>query len=168
MPEMYIDRGIIHNSTLACFLLSLCAQKYELEDSEFPLDLLKIQMVLPFVWNDSCRKALEKRNARTRFNTVLREAPELKVDLERRVSSHTAVTFQGLNLAVSSGIIEVTHATNEAPIIKFVLERWPHGTKSALPSEMVTAVNRLANWYSDIDTPTLLKLLFGIPHEVSH
>lgn len=168
MSEMYVDRGIIHNSTLACFLLSLFAQKYELEDSEFPLDLLKLQMVLPFVWNESCRKALEKRTARTRFDTVLREAPELKVDLERRVSSHTAVTFQGLNLAVSSKLIEVIHSTSEAPVIKFTLERWPPGTKSALPSEMVTAVNRLANWYSDIDTSTLLKLLFGIPHEVSH
>ncbi|MCJ8176835.1 DUF6521 family protein [Pseudomonas viridiflava] len=168
MPKIYVDRGIIHNSTLACFLLSLFAQKYELEDSEFPLDLLKMQMVLPFVWNDSCRKAIEKRTARTRFNTVLREAPELKIDLERRVSSHTAVTFQGLNLAASSKLIEVTHSANKAPTIRIIFERWPHGTKSTLPSEMVTTVNRLANWFSDIDTPTLLKLLFGIPHEVSY
>ncbi|WP_161865960.1 three component ABC system middle component [Pseudomonas yangonensis] len=168
MPEVYVDRGIIHNSALACFLLSLFAQKYELEDPEFPLDLLKLQMVLPFVWNESCRNALGKRTARTRFDTVLRESPELKVDLERRVFSHTAVTFQGLNLAVSSKIIEVTHSPSEAPVVRFILERWPHGTKSALPSEMVTTVNRLANWYSEIDTPILIKLLFGIPHEISH
>lgn len=168
MTQLYLDRYVIHNSSLSCFLLTLFVQQYELEASEHPLDLLKLKLVLPFAWDEICRDVLCGRNARSKLDAILRESPELRIDLQERVKSRAAVTIQGLNLAVSANLLSVTHKENELPVFTNVTERWPKGTKSALPKEMVATVNRLANWYADIDTPTLLKLLFGITNEIPH
>jgi hypothetical protein len=164
----YLDTYVVHNSSLSCFLLTLFVQQYELEASEHPLDILKLKLVLPFAWDEASRNVLRSKNARSRLDTILREAPELKVDLEERVASRAAVTLQGLNLAVSTNLLSVLHRKDELPVFSNKNDRWPKGTKSALPKEMVGTVNRLANWYSCIDTPTLLKLFFGIPNEISH
>jgi hypothetical protein len=147
--------------------LTVFVQQYELEASEHPLDMLKLKLVLPFVWDEASREALCSRNARTRLDTVFREAPELKIDLEQRVASRAPVTLQGLNLAVSTNLLAVAHSKDELPVFSKKIDRWPRGTKSALPKDMLMTINRLANWYAGIDTPTLLKLLFGIPNEIS-
>ncbi|MEG8204002.1 three component ABC system middle component [Pseudomonas sp. 5FOS] len=168
MNRPYLDRYIVHNSSLSCFLLTLFVQQYELEASEHPLDLLKLKLVLPFAWDEASRGALCSRNARSKLDAILRETPELKVDLEQRVASRAAVTIQGLNLAVSTKLLAVTSRENDLPVFSNLIARWPKGTKSALPKEMVSTVNRLANWYASVDTPTLIKLFFGIPNEISH
>lgn len=143
-------------------------QQYELEASEHPLDLLKLKLVLPFAWDEASRESLCSRNARSRLEVILRESPELKVDLEQRVTARAAVTVQGLNLAVSTKLLAVTPRENDLPVFSNLITRWPKGTKPALPKEMVSTVNRLANWYAGVDTPTLIKLFFGIPNEISH
>lgn len=168
MNRPYLDRYIVHNTSLSCFLLVLFVQQYELEASEHPLDLVKLKLVLPFAWDEASRGSLCSRNARSKLDAVLREAPELKVDLEQRVASRAAVTVQGLNLAVSTKLLAVTQRENDLPVFSNLSDRWPKGTKSALPKEMVSTVNRLANWYAGVDTPTLIKLFFGISNEISH
>lgn len=168
MKGPYLDTYVVHNSSLSCFLLTLFVQQYELEDSEHPLDILKLKLVLPFAWEEVSRNVLRSKNARSRLDAILREAPELKIDLEQRVASRAAVTLQGLNLAVSTNLISVEQSVDTLPVFRMKSDRWPKGTKSALPKEMVATINRLANWYSGIDTPTLLKLFFGIPNEISH
>lgn len=168
MSGPFLDTYVIHNSALACFLLTVFVQQYEMEASEYPLDILKLKFVLPFVWDEASREALCSRNAKTRLDKLLREAPGLKVDLERRVASRAPVTLQGLNLAVSTNLLAVAHRKDELPVFRNNIDRWPRGTKSALPKDMVMTINRLANWYASIDTPTLLKLLFGIPNEISN
>ncbi|MNJ49171.1 hypothetical protein D3C77_443890 [compost metagenome] len=168
MNRPYLDRYVVHNSSLSCFLLALFVQQYELESSEHPLDLLKLKLVLPFVWDEASRESLCSRNARSKLDAVLRESPELKVDLEQRVASRAAVTVQGLNLAVSTKLLVVTQRKDDLPVFSNLSARWPNGTKSALPKDMVSTVNRLANWYASVDTPTLLKLFFGISNEISH
>ncbi|MEF9898075.1 MAG: three component ABC system middle component [Pseudomonas sp.] len=168
MNGPYLDTYVIHNTALACFLLTVFVQQYELEASEHPLDMLKLKLVLPFVWDESSREALCSRNAKTRLDKVFREAPGLKVDLEQRVASRAPVTLQGLNLAVSTNLLAVVRRKDELPVFSNKIDRWPRGTKSALPKDMVMTVNRLANWYAGIDTPNLLKLLFGIPNEISN
>lgn len=168
MTQLYLDQYVVHNTSLSCFLLTLFVQQYELEASEHPLDLLKLKLVLPFAWDEICRDALCARNARSKLDAILRDSPELRIDLQARVKSRAAVTIQGLNLAVSANLLSVTHKKDELPVFTNMTERWPKGTKSALPKEMAATVNRLANWYADVDTPTLLKLFFGINNEIPH
>ncbi len=72
MSGPYLDTYVIHNTALACFLLTVFVQQYELEASEHPLDMLKLKLVLPFVWDEASREALCSRNAKTRLDKVFR------------------------------------------------------------------------------------------------
>lgn len=168
MSQPYLDKYVVHNSSLSCFLLTLFVQQYELEEPKSSPDLLKLKLVLPFAWDEVCRADLCRRNTRSAIDAVLRDTPQLKIDLQERVMSRAAVTIQGLNLAVSTNLLSMTHGEDGLPVFHKTSERWPIGTKSALPKGMTQTVSRLATWYAKIDTPTLLTLLFGIPNEISH
>lgn len=166
MARAYIDRHLIHNSSLACFLLASFVSEYESQDSEFPIDLMKLMLVLPVVWNESNRIALGSRNARSKIDAVLRDNPVLKIDLEVRVKAHAPATLQGLNLAVSSGVVARSISADGSVHFSTLLSRWPTGIKKTIPADMLKTTKQLALWYSTASTETLYRLLFGIPNEI--
>jgi hypothetical protein len=166
MVGTYLDRHLIHNSSLACFLLTSFVYEYESQLSKFPVEITKLMLVLPVVWNESNRSALGSRNARSKIDAVLRDNPVLKIDLEMRVKAHAPVTLQGLNLAVSSGLMARNLNADETVCFSTLASRWPTGVKKTIPSEMLKTTKQLAIWYSTVSTETLYKLLFGIPNEI--
>lgn len=166
MIGAYIDRHLIHNSSLACFLLASFVSEYESQASEFPIDLTKLMLVLPVVWNERNRIALGTRNARSKIDAVLRDNPALKIDLEARVKAHAPATLQGLNLAVSSGLVTRSVEADGTVHFSTLMSRWPIGIKKTIPSDLLKTTKQLAVWYSTASTETLYKLLFGIPNEI--
>jgi hypothetical protein len=165
MSAPYMDRHLIHNSSLACFLLAYFVSEYKTSDCDNPIDLPKILLVLPIVWNPASSDALSKRNTASTVDNVLRNTPVLKIDLERRVQEYTATTLQGLNLAVSANLIK-KEPGEDGDLFTSLITRWPTGTKTALPAEMVKATKQLATWLATVSTSHIYKLLFGIPNEI--
>jgi hypothetical protein len=166
MSEIYLDRHLIHNSSLACFLMTHFIGEHEAAGSSYPLDLPKLMLVLPLTWSETNREHLNKRTARSAIAAVLRETPILKVDLRQRVEAHTPCTLQGLNLAVSSRLIGKLSGQDGFGNFKILMEQWPRGVKKSIPPSMLQTVQRLAKWFSTESTENLYKLLFGIPNEI--
>ncbi|MFW3895261.1 three component ABC system middle component [Pseudomonas bharatica] len=167
MSEPYVDRELIHNSSLACFLMTHFVKEYEDVGSPFTLDLPKLMVVLPLAWNEGNREKLNAGNTRPSLENILRKHPALRVDLEKRVRAHLPTTLQGLNLAVASRLVgKMGSPTGEK--FQLLMERWPRGIKNTIPVSMLLTVERLAKWFSTLSTEDLYKLLFGIPHEVHH
>ncbi|MCY1538014.1 hypothetical protein D9M68_735350 [compost metagenome] len=157
----YVDRNLINNSSLACFLLVNFIKQYEEASVEGGQpDLLKLLLVLPFAWHETSRKSIKNRNFSTLLDNVLQEEPLIKANLKRRVSSYSGATIQGLNLATASGLIKRI-STDDQDRFSTNFVRWPSGIKTALPDEMTKTTKRLANWFCIVDTPTLYKALFG-------
>lgn len=166
MSEAFLDRHLIHNSSLACFLLLHFVGQYQQAAPGRAPDLPKLMLVLPLVWNEAARNELAKRNARSAFSTVLRDTPVLKVDLQQRVTAHTGATLQGLNLAVSSRLLGKIGKTSEAATFQVLVDSWPRGIKKQIPDKMMQVTERLAKWFATEPTENLYKLMFGIPYEV--
>ncbi|HCP31042.1 MAG TPA: hypothetical protein DIT96_15805 [Pseudomonas sp.] len=166
MSEPYLDRQLIHNSSLACFLLThFIGELQEAGLGQTP-DLPKLMLVLPLVWSQSSRDALSKRTSRSSVGAVLRETPVLKIDLQQRVSAHAATTLQGLNLAVSSRLVGKTGSRGNETRFQVLVDRWPRGLKSTIPASMLQTTEKLAKWFATDTTENLYKLLFGIPNEI--
>jgi len=165
MNAPYMDRHLIHNSSLACFLLTYFISEYESSKSDHPVDLPKLLLVLPIVWNPASCAALSKRNTSSTIDNVLRDTPVLKIDLERRIQEYTALTLQGLNLAVASKLVE-KEPGDDGDVFNNLVIRWPKGTKTSIPSEMLKATKQLSGWLASVSTPKIYKLLFGIPNEI--
>ncbi|WP_370526777.1 three component ABC system middle component [Pantoea sp. Tr-811] len=162
MNTPHLDKHLIHNSSMACFLLTSFVEEYCGEKSPHPIDLPKLLLVLPIVWNEAARKALARKNTRSNAESIIREHPILKVDLTIRVQAHTATTFQGLNLAKSANLITSTAQTNGEPSFVRSETRWPKGTKPRLPDDMLKTTRQLAIWFSKIPTEILFRLFFGM------
>lgn len=166
MNEAYLDRQLIHNSSLACFLLTYFIGQYQNAASANTLDLPKLMLVLPLAWSESSRAELSKRTARSTLAAVLRETPVLKIDLQQRVAAHAGTTLQGLNLAVSTRLIGKIGTMANGVSFQVLADRWPSGIKSTIPTAMMQTVERLAKWFATESTENLYKLLFGIPNEI--
>lgn len=162
MSAIHLDKHLIHNSSMACFLLTFFIEEYCRENSENPIDLPKLLLVLPIVWNEAARKTLATRNTRSNAISIIREYPILKVDLAIRVQAHTATTFQGLNLAKSAKLVQTHSGVNGDSTLSRTNTRWPKGTKPLLPDEMLKTTRQLAIWFSTVPTEILYRLFFGI------
>lgn len=165
MSAPYLDRHLIHNSSLACFLLAYFISEYKSSTSAHPIDIFKLLLVLPIVWNPPSSAALAKRNTSSPIDNVLRETPVLKIDLERRVQEYTAATLQGLNLAVAAKLV-AKEPSDDGDIFTSLVIRWPKGTKASIPPEMLKTSKQLSGWLASVSTIQIYKLLFGIPNEV--
>lgn len=166
MSEAYLDRQLIHNSSLACFLLTHFIGHYQIAAPGHIPDLPKLMLVLPLAWSESSRDELIKRTARSSLAAVLRETPVMKIDLQRRVSAHASVTLQGLNLAVATRLIGRIDTTANGVSFQLLVDRWPRGIKNTIPRAMLRTAERLAKWFATESTENLYKHLFGIPNEV--
>ncbi|WAC44614.1 DUF6521 family protein [Pseudomonas sp. SL4(2022)] len=166
MSEAYLDLQLIHNSSLACFLLTHFIGQYQDAASGQTPDLSKLMLVLPLAWSESSREELSKRNARSALAAVLRESPVLKIDLQQRVAAHAGATLQGLNLAVSTRLIGKVDSTATGVRFQVLVDRWPRGIKNTIPTAMMQTTERLAKWFATESTENLYKLLFGIPNEI--
>ncbi|RAU45534.1 MULTISPECIES: three component ABC system middle component [unclassified Pseudomonas] len=165
MSEPYLDRQLIHNSSLACFLLAHFIEQYQDAASGQPPDLPKLMLVLPLTWSERSREALSKRNSRSTIANVMREAPVLKIDLAQRVTGHMPTTLQGLNLAVSSRLVGKI-GSGDVASFQSLADRWPRGIRNTIPTAMLKTVEKLAKWFAAESTENLYKLLFGIPNEI--
>lgn len=163
MSAPFMDRHLIHNTSLACFLLAYFINEYE--SADHPVDLPKLLLVLPIVWNPASSSALSSRNTASAIDSVLRDSPVLKIDLERRVQEYTASTFQGLNLAVSAKLV-VKKPGVDGDVFTGLVTRWPNATKASIPPEMLKTTKQLSSWLASVSTPHIYKLLFGIPNEI--
>ncbi|WP_240320385.1 three component ABC system middle component [Pseudomonas putida] len=162
MSTPHLDKHLIHNSSLACFLLVFFIDEYCREKSEHPIDLPKLLLVLPLVWNEAVRNALEKRTTRSSAESIIREYPILKVDLSMRVKAHAATTFQGLNLAKSANLIATESDSNGSTSFSRSTVRWPKGAKTQISADMLKTTRQLAIWFSTLPTELIYRLFFGI------
>ncbi|MDD1963756.1 DUF6521 family protein [Pseudomonas putida] len=166
MSEPFLDRQLIHNSSLACFLLAHFVGQYQNAASGGVPDLPKLMLVLPLTWNDKSRDALAKRNSRSAIGTVMRETPLLRIDLQPRVQAHIGTTLQGLNLAVSTRLIGRLGDSADTVRFQVLTTRWPNGIRNTVPTAMLQTVERLAKWFAAESTENLYKFMFGIPNEI--
>lgn len=152
----YVDRSLIQNSTLACFLLTSFVHRYgELTAQTASPELLKLLLVLPIVWHKESCNTVKSRIFATPLQAVLADYPSIKNQFQERVAEFTRVSCQGLNLACASGLLRRVTIENE-PYFSANFERWPRGSKPAnAPNEMLQAIERLAVWFKDAKTAQL-------------
>lgn len=163
MTVGYVDRNLVHNSALACFLLTAFVHQYEelTAKTESP-ELMKLLLILPVVWHKESCNAIKSRQFTTPLQAVLADSPLIKNQFQERVAEFSPVSCQGLNLACASGLLRRTSIENE-PYFSVAFERWPQGSKPTnAPSEMLQALNRLAVWFKDAQTAQLYNQFFGI------
>ncbi|WP_369987567.1 three component ABC system middle component [Pseudomonas xanthosomatis] len=162
MNAPHLDKHLIHNSSMACFLLTFFIEEYCRENSDNPIDLAKLLLVLPIVWNEAARQTLATRTTRSNAQSIIREYPILKVDLDTRVQAHAATTLQGLNLAKSAKLLQTQLDSDGDTVFTRTSTRWPKGTKPLLPDDMLKTTRQLAIWFSTVPTEILYRILFGI------
>lgn len=158
----YIDKSLVQNTTLSCLLLTYFIKKYKnisyIEDSP---DLLKILLVLPLVWHKESCILINKRNKKTSFYELIAEDSIIKVDFEKRLLDFYPITIQGLNLALSTGLIEKLE-DDEKVLFNPRFKRWSkdYSIKVA-PSDMINALNRISFWFKNYSTAELYLILLG-------
>jgi hypothetical protein len=163
MTSGYLDRNLVQNSALACFLLTHFIRRYEelTANTESP-ELLKLLLVLPVVWHKESCNAVKRRQSSTSLQVVLAECPSIKNQFQERVAEFSPVSCQGMNLGCASGLLRTVSVRNE-PCLSTNFDRWPKGYKSSNgPSEMLQAVGRLAVWFKDAQTAQLYRQFLGV------
>ncbi|ENK9285500.1 DUF6521 family protein [Escherichia albertii] len=157
----YVDKNIINNSSLACFLFVFFTEEYEKLsiDDRFP-DLMQFLLILPFTWNKISREAIKTKKSSTPLDVVIQATPIIKSNINQRIADYSGITLQGLNFAVSSGLLIKVEADNKI-LFKRSPAKWPTDIKKTLPSDMSKTIIRLANWFYHMDTPLIYSLLLG-------
>lgn len=157
----YMDKNIINNTSLACFLLVLFAEEYAKvsSDNRYP-DLMKCLAVLPLVWHKLSRDAIKTKKNTTPLGVAITETPLIKSNFKRRITDYTGATVQGLNFAVSTGLL-VRIVENDMIFFKRSSSRWPNNVKKSLPPDMARAITRIANWFNHMDSLSVYSLLLG-------
>ncbi|WP_442783226.1 three component ABC system middle component [Collimonas fungivorans] len=160
MSHGYVDRNLIQNSTLACFLLTSFVHKYEeLTAKTRSPELMKLLLILPIVWHRESCDAIKSRIFSTPLQAVLADSPYIKAHLQERMDEFAAVSFQGLNLACATGLLRRVSATNAEPSLTATFSQWPRGSKPVnVPREMLQTIQRLATWFKDAPTAHLYSL----------
>lgn len=158
---LYMDKNIINNSSLACFLLVFFVEEYKKlsVDARCP-DLMQLLLILPFSWHNTSREAIKTKKSSTSLDSVIQISPLIKSNLNQRITGYTGATLQGLNLAVSSGLLIRVEEADKI-LFKRSLKKWPANVKNALPPDMSKTITRLANWFYHMDTPSIYSLLLG-------
>ncbi|MBR8296918.1 hypothetical protein KDW63_22265 [Burkholderia cenocepacia] len=151
------DDNLVHNSALASLLLTKFVQEYEIASAhtEQP-DFLKMLLVLPILWHHESCDDIKRRQFETSLQTVLSEKPQIKADIQTRISAFTPITGRALNLACSVKLLRMETREKGNPVFHTNFSRWPHNSKpTKAPPEMLLAIDRLATWYSRESTAQL-------------
>ncbi|EFE53338.1 hypothetical protein PROVRETT_07877 [Providencia rettgeri DSM 1131] len=155
----YTDKNIINNSSFASFLFVLFTDEYEkLSIDDRRPDLMQFLLILPFIWHKLSCEAIKSKKRTTPLNTVMQDTPLIKFDFKNRIHNYSGITLQGLNLAVSSGLL-IRESNNNKILFKRSKKKWPANIKTQLPSDMIQAITRLAYWFYHMDTPTVYNLI---------
>ncbi|MGF6377555.1 hypothetical protein OKW31_000468 [Paraburkholderia atlantica] len=156
----YKDRSLMHNSALACLLLSSFAKEYQRSTANTRHPAFeKLLLVLPFVWHGPSRRGIARRNFDTALHIVLSDEPRILEGLAARVSAHAPVACQGLNIACGTGLL-VKRSNGESVEFAFEQAHWPRGSSpSSIPNDMSGTVLRLANWFKDYTSADLFAML---------
>lgn len=163
MDNGYIDKNLIQNSVLACFLLTLFVIKYEklTVKTESP-DLMKLLLVLPIVWHQSSCQAVVKRNSTTPLHAIIANCPLIKSKFQERLAEFSPISCQGLNLACATGLLHKI-SSKDKPCFSAAFESWPRGSKpNNAAQEMIQAIDRLAVWFKDAQTAELYNQFLGM------
>lgn len=157
----YTDKNLINNSSLSCFLFVLFVEEYETisVDNRHP-DLIQLLIILPFVWHKLSRDAIKTKKSSTPLDVVILENQLIKSNFKERIIDYTGATLQGLNFAVSSGLL-IKIEENNRIWFKRGATKWPPNVKKTLPADMSKAITRLANWFYHMDTSSIYCLLLG-------
>jgi len=156
----YVDRSLIHNSALACFLLANFVKEYQAltANTRHP-SLDKLLLVLPIVWHGPSRRDIAPRNFSTPLHAVLTDEPRIVERLDDRIAAHAAVSCQGLNIACETGLL-IKHSARGDQEFAFGHSQWPKNSKpTTIPTEMLGTTARLANWFKDYTGAELFALL---------
>ncbi|WP_157652849.1 three component ABC system middle component [Burkholderia ubonensis] len=157
----YIDRTLIHNSALACFLLASFTKEYQVRTvNRGHPSFEKLLLVLPLVWHGPSRRGIQSRNFATPMHVVIADEPRITESLADRVAAHAAVSSQGLNIACATGLL-VKRFDGDEREFAFGPPRWPPGSSpaSSIDNEMSGTVLRLANWFKDFTAAELFAIL---------
>ena len=163
MRKGYIDRSLVQNSAMACFLLTDFVRKYEelTARTEGP-SFFKTLLVLPFVWHRESAEAIKSRDFSTPLRAVLAEQPAIRTHFQERISEFSAISCQGLNLAWASFLLRQENSDVDRRL-RVAFTKWPRGSKPTdLPRDMVNANSRLAAWFKDASTAQLYSELLRI------
>lgn len=158
MRAGYIDNSLVHNSSLACFLLTSFVQKYEaLTAGTASPELMKMLLVLPVLWHKESCLAVRGRQFATPLHAVLADAPVITLQFEERMGALVAMTCQGINLACATGLLRREYIDGK-PYVELGFDKWPKGSNpSRAPAEMRQATDRLATWFRESSTASLYR-----------
>lgn len=163
MTKGYIDRSLVQNSALACFVLTDFAKKYEdlTAGTEGP-SFLKLLLVLPLVWHKETCTFIKGREFSTPLHSVLAEHPTIRTGFRERLAEFSVVASQGINLACATGLLRQTASRGDREL-RVAFSTWPRGSKpTELPRDMSNANTRLAAWFKDASTAQLYSELLRI------
>jgi len=152
----HIDRNLIQNSALACFLISKFVSRYEeLTAGTRSPELMKVLLILPILWHKNSCETVRKKKTTTAFRTVLVENPIIRSGIQDRIEAFAATTLQGANLACASGLLKRI-VVDDYPVLTTCFTRWPKGSNPAdAPTAMLQAIDRLAFWFKDFSAAEL-------------
>src|SRR3954471_1282378 len=102
----YMDRSLMHNSALACFVLTSFAREYQALTANTRLPSFeKLLLVLPLALHKPTRDGIRRRQFATPLYSVITEEPRIIEGLRSRVAAHAGVSCQGLNIACETGLL---------------------------------------------------------------
>ena len=160
MTTGYIDRSLMHNSALACFVLASFAREYQslTANTRHP-SFEKLLLVLPLVLHKPTRDGIKRRKSGTPLHSVLIDEPRILEGLRARVAAHAGVSCQGLNIACETGLLLRSEKDGEV-FFSFKNAQWPRGSNpTSISTDIVGAISRLARWFKDYSAAELFAML---------
>lgn len=148
---------VVQNVSLGATAMCVFARAYlEKNDGREGPELPLCMVLLPMVYHRRTASTIHRMRAESSLLRALQEEPQITIGLQRRVESLAGLSFQSLNVAVASSLVEWDPATP-----------WPRvsPTQKSLPSDLLTnlgdvpvilgAAKRLGWWLTKEDVMSL-------------
>ncbi|ELI7918864.1 hypothetical protein RSE71_002250 [Yersinia enterocolitica] len=149
----------VNNPVLGCFLMVFFVNEYYKKsgNKKHP-SLNEILLLLPMVWHAPTREILLKRRTTTSFQYIVDNDPLILERLIERVSAYTKITFQSLNIAVSTGLLALNENDGTC---SFNLNSMPYGTaiEKKAQADVIKTVTKLASWFKDYTSDEIYFIL---------
>ncbi|MHB2056179.1 DUF6521 family protein [Pantoea dispersa] len=157
----YVDKNIINNSVLACFLLTNFIAEFEKDtQNKRNTDISLLLLVLPLLWHETSRIAIRNKKKSTLLSTIIIDNPLIQHSIKNRITNFSGATLQGLNLAVASGLLEKLKIDNNI-YFRRTKKKIPNDIKHELPDDMQKCIPRISFWFSQEDTAEIFSLILG-------